>query len=304
MIEELVVRDLVRAHIVPDLVERPVGERVELHDVPVLPIELDLRDVAPAHPLLAAEPGDPRVERRELALQGFDLADVAARDPEVDRAVHQVRPVRRRELRHVPAVRHLELDMDAVALVDLLEQRVRLRRQAPGVEREDPDIRVDAPRHVHQRQPVDAPRGADRDPRVERVERPCEELLGARTLEAIGGIADPRGLLIEEGNRGFVDGLDGIGVCHGSSFEGLDVGAGQEKGPPARRPLRFVASEELPHGVAGAQRRRGGTTAQAARDHGPHLTDRSCADHRETSLPGSCRCNRLAMAPKVVKGAS
>jgi hypothetical protein len=60
--------------------------------------------------------------------------------------------------------------------------------------------------------------------------------------------------------------------------------------------------EELPHGVAGAQRRRGGTTAQAARDHGPDLTDRSCADHRETSLPGSCRCKRLAMGRRVVKG--
>ena len=230
VIEELVIRDLVRAHVVPDLVERPVGERVELDDVPVLTVELDLRDVAPAHPLLAAEAGDPRVERRELALQRFDLADVAARDPEVDRPVHQVRPVRHRELRHVAAVRHLELHVDAVALVDLLEQRVRLRRQAPGVEREDPDVRVDAPRHVHQSQPVDATRGADRDPRVERVQRPREELFGARPLEPIGGVADPRCLLVEERDRGFVDGLDGIGVCHGSSLEGLDVGAGQEKG--------------------------------------------------------------------------
>src|SRR6266566_449323 len=94
VIEELVVRDLVRAHVVPDLVERPVGERVELDDVPMLSVELDLRDVAPAHPLLATKPRDPRVERRELALQRFDLGDVAARDPEVDRAVQDRKSTR------------------------------------------------------------------------------------------------------------------------------------------------------------------------------------------------------------------
>src|SRR3712207_8421874 len=51
--------------------------------------ELDLGDVPAALPLLASQAGDPRVERRELALQRLHLADLAARDAQVDALVHR-----------------------------------------------------------------------------------------------------------------------------------------------------------------------------------------------------------------------
>src|SRR5437867_7339808 len=74
-IEELVVRDLVLAHVVPDLVEGPVRDRVQLDDPAVLAVELHLGDVPPALPLLAPKSGDPRVEGRELPPQRLLLAD-------------------------------------------------------------------------------------------------------------------------------------------------------------------------------------------------------------------------------------
>ena len=190
VVEQLVVRDLVLADVVPHLVELPVSHRVELHDAAVIAVDLDLRDVLPRLPLFATQARDPRVERGQLALQRLDLADLAAGDPQVDAAVHQVRALGRDELRNRIAIGVLELHGDAVPLADLLEQRVRLGRQAPGVQREHADLGVDAPRHVDQRHAVDATGGADRHPRVEAVERPLQQLFGRGVLEPVGGGVD------------------------------------------------------------------------------------------------------------------
>ena len=104
VVEQLVVRDLVLADVVPDLVELPVGHRVQLHDAAVVAVDLDLRDVLARLPLLAAEARDPRVERGELALQRLDLADLAAGNAQVDAAIHQVRALGRDQLRDGLAV--------------------------------------------------------------------------------------------------------------------------------------------------------------------------------------------------------
>ena len=95
------------------------------------------------------------------------------------------------------AVRVLELHRDAVPLADLLEQRVRLGRQAAGVQREHADLGVDPPRHVDQRHAVDAPGGADRHARVEPIERPLEQLLRRGVLEAIGRGVDRLDLFVD-----------------------------------------------------------------------------------------------------------
>ncbi len=199
VVEELVVRDLVLVDVGPHAVEGPVGERVELHDAAVILVDLDLRDVPAAPPLLAPKAGHPRVERRELALQRFHLADLAAREPEVDPAIHQVRAVLLHEAFDLEPVGELELDLDAVAVADLLEQRVGLGRQAAGVEREHADRRVDPPGHVDEHHPVDTAGGADRHLRVEPFEGPREELLRARILEPFGGLVHPRRLLVNDG---------------------------------------------------------------------------------------------------------
>ena len=172
MVEQLVVRDAMFADVLPHTVKRPVGERIELHNAAVVAIELDLRDVATTLPLLPSKAGHPRVECGELPLQGLHLPDLAAREAKVDRPVHEVRSVLLRHALDVEALGELELDVDPIALPNLLEQCVRLGRKATGVEGEHSNSGVHAPGHVDERHPVDAARRADGHPRVERVERP------------------------------------------------------------------------------------------------------------------------------------
>src|SRR4051794_26172744 len=81
---ERVVRHLALAHVVPHLVLRPLGERVQLHDRAVVVVELDLADVRPACPLVAPKAGDPGVEAREVPRQRPHLADLAAEQAVVD----------------------------------------------------------------------------------------------------------------------------------------------------------------------------------------------------------------------------
>ena len=66
LVVERVVGHVVLAHVVPDLVLRPFGERVELDDRAVVVVDLDLADVGARRPLVAAQAGDPGVERREV----------------------------------------------------------------------------------------------------------------------------------------------------------------------------------------------------------------------------------------------
>src|SRR5438105_11317597 len=61
LVVQLVVRDVELADVVPDLVLRPLGERVKLDDRAVVVVDLDLADVRPGRPLVAPEPGDPGV---------------------------------------------------------------------------------------------------------------------------------------------------------------------------------------------------------------------------------------------------
>src|SRR3954467_2524556 len=46
LVVQRVVRQVVLAHVVPDLLLRPLGERIQLHDRAVVVVDLDLADVA------------------------------------------------------------------------------------------------------------------------------------------------------------------------------------------------------------------------------------------------------------------
>src|SRR5919198_1443229 len=72
-----VVRNLIDGDVGPDALLAPVGERVHLPDAVALR-PLELRCGCSARRLVSADPGDPRVVRRERALERLDLADVAA----------------------------------------------------------------------------------------------------------------------------------------------------------------------------------------------------------------------------------
>src|SRR5690606_27758966 len=97
----------------PHLLERPRGQRVELHE-PERLIPLDDSGVLPRLALLAADAGDPRLARAERLLQRHDLPRVAAL---VRLALPQAIDLRGRR----PGIRNQvgtkALDADAVALL-------------------------------------------------------------------------------------------------------------------------------------------------------------------------------------------
>src|SRR5436190_5687894 len=95
LVVERVVRDVVLAHVVPDLVLRPLGERVQLDDRAVVVVDLDLADVRARRPLVAAQAGDPGVESMQHLRQRLHLADVAAEQAILDRVLEEVEPAPR-----------------------------------------------------------------------------------------------------------------------------------------------------------------------------------------------------------------
>src|SRR4051794_1542749 len=54
LVVERVVRDALAADVVPDLLLRPLRERVQLHDRAVVVVDLDLADVRAGRPLVTA----------------------------------------------------------------------------------------------------------------------------------------------------------------------------------------------------------------------------------------------------------
>src|SRR5215213_4738172 len=86
-----VVRDLVHEHVRLDALRVPVHERLDLPDAVALR-PLDAPRVLARQRLLAADPGDPGVIRRERPLERLDLAQMAAA---VGVALPQVRPLLR-----------------------------------------------------------------------------------------------------------------------------------------------------------------------------------------------------------------
>src|ERR1043166_3955287 len=89
LVVEAVVRQIALAHVVPDLVLGPLGERIELHDRAVVGVDLDLADVAACRPLVAAQTGHPPVQRGEVRRQRQHLAYVAAEHAVLDALVEE-----------------------------------------------------------------------------------------------------------------------------------------------------------------------------------------------------------------------
>src|SRR4051794_10259019 len=121
--------NVVLAHVLPDLVLGPLRQRVELDDGVVIVVDLDLADVRTRRPLVAAQPGDPRVEPLQVRRQRLHLAHVAADQALLDRAPESVRALSRDEALKLPRVGREQLEPElGVAQADRVRQIVRLLR--------------------------------------------------------------------------------------------------------------------------------------------------------------------------------
>src|SRR4051794_36117839 len=125
-----VVGQVVLRDVVPDVLVRPLHERVELPDAALL-VALDVLRVRARRRLLAPDPRDPRVDvRAERLLERGDLLDataVVAAGP----GPLWVRSV-------------VDLHLQAIAVLDLLPDRVRLGEEHAGVDREHARVGRDA----------------------------------------------------------------------------------------------------------------------------------------------------------------
>src|SRR4030095_10453409 len=70
--------------VVLDFLQGPVGPRIDLAEPAVVMIDLDLADIGPARPLIAAQAGDPGVEPFEHAADRLHLAHIAAQQARLD----------------------------------------------------------------------------------------------------------------------------------------------------------------------------------------------------------------------------
>src|SRR5436190_19069392 len=134
LVVQWVVRDVVRGDVAPDVLVGPVRQRGGLV-LAVARVPAQLRRSRAARRLIAPEPGDPRVDLRQRALQRHDLAHPAAG---VGIALPQP----------VDPLAGVAVDRDPVALLDAPPGHVGLLEQDARVEHEEPRLRLDPHEHV------------------------------------------------------------------------------------------------------------------------------------------------------------
>src|SRR6188472_3672375 len=168
LVVERVVRNVPFAHVVPDVLLVPLGERVELHDRAVVVVDLDLADVGAARPLVAAQAGDPRVERMQVLGERADLAEVAAEQAQVDARLEEIDAVLAGHAGDLVRVGLDEFELKpGVAVAQAVGKLEGLPWEPAGVDAEDGHVRIDLVGHVDQDDAVDLERRRDREARHE-----------------------------------------------------------------------------------------------------------------------------------------
>src|SRR5579884_3070982 len=165
-----VVGQVVRVDVAPEILLGPVGQRVDLPDLPRA-VTVELWRGGPRGRLLAANPRDPGLDAVERALERLHLRVAAA-------ALE--RP------RLVGAARVEDLDGHPEALLEALPGLERLGEEDAGVDREHARVRAGLGEHVHEHRLL-LLEGAGRDqPGVEAVDGVGDDLLRGGAFQ-VGG---------------------------------------------------------------------------------------------------------------------
>jgi hypothetical protein len=176
-------RQAVAAHVGPDLLAGPVGERVELEDAAVGGVQLGLGRAPPGRAAVAAQPGRPGPDADQGPLQGGDLADVAAEPAQGRVLVEQVGAVagdHGRDLRRVGGD-HLDLEPEAAA--HGLDDLVGLLGEAAGVQGQDPDLGVGPAGQVEHHHALGLEAGDHGEAGPVGAGRPGQQPVGREALE-------------------------------------------------------------------------------------------------------------------------
>src|SRR3990172_10505134 len=180
---EGVVGDVVCPDVIPDLRQRPVGERVQFEDAPMGLIALDLWDRDARHRLLPAQAGDPCFESPERPPQGLHLADPATELSLLHAPSEGVESFLSLQGLDRLAVGKVALDGNAVPVPNALHDLVRLFVEASRVESEHADRGVDPPRHVQDHHIFRLQTRGKGDVRVKPIQAPPEHRFGILLLQ-------------------------------------------------------------------------------------------------------------------------
>src|SRR5829696_917771 len=175
-------RQAVAAHVRPDLLAGPVGERVELEDAAVGVVPLGLGDTSPSPAAVAAQAARPGLDPGQGPLQRGHLADVAAEPAQGRVLVEQVGAVAGDHGGHVGRVRGDHLDLEAQAGPDRLDDLVGLLGQAAGVQGQDPHPGVDPAGQVEHDHALGLEAGHHREPVAEAPDGPGQQLVGREAV--------------------------------------------------------------------------------------------------------------------------
>lgn len=135
-----VIGHIVLLDVVPNLLFRPVRQRVEFGDPAMGSIHFDLGDTGAGYPLGSAEPGDPALNFLEGTAQRFHLSDSAAFVPVVNAMIEKVDPFFADHVFHSGPVRAIDLNIQMVAFPDLIHHLIGFLVQPAGIQTEDPRL--------------------------------------------------------------------------------------------------------------------------------------------------------------------
>ncbi len=160
-------RHVVLGDIGGELLRRPVGDGVDLHE-PALLIPGGKRDVGALLGMLAADAGDPALGTFQLAVQRPDFAHLAAGLAVVDRLAEAEHAVAGDESLDLRGFRRDEPDAQAIANLGKLDGLKHLGKQAAGVEGENIDVGAGLGDGIEDRLIVETEAGREDDPSLHR----------------------------------------------------------------------------------------------------------------------------------------
>src|ERR1044071_4900106 len=138
LIMQLVVRHFMSGDVVPDLLARPVRQRIDLDDAAVLRVDFYPARLGAGDRLLAAHTGHPGIQTGECPFERLHFADATAQLALLDGIVKKIHDVLPHHFFDSCGVGKKYLDLDAVARADRFHAIVGFLVEPAGVQSKEP----------------------------------------------------------------------------------------------------------------------------------------------------------------------
>ncbi len=171
-----VIGDIVLPDILPDLVIRPVYERVQFDNSAVALILFDHLHLRPGYALFSTQPCNPRIQTAQSAREGLHLANLAALMPPFQTLPKRVKAMLPLEFLHYLSLRVVCFDINAVSISHLLHYLIGRLVQPPRIKSKHSRFLRDTAKHVHQHNILGPETTGECDATTKLVTRPLQHL--------------------------------------------------------------------------------------------------------------------------------